>query len=82
MFTESTWHFAYVAYNRADQDIGLIHTVKTTAASSYVISMTPDLFRWEVEEVKTLLKIKINQNHAKLGYIIDLYRRDRESIPG
>ena len=47
----NTWHFGYKAHIGVDQESGLVHTVKVTAANEHDVTVTSELLTGEEEEV-------------------------------
>ena len=47
----NTWHFGYKAHIGVDEDSGLVHTIKVTAANVADVTMTAELLHGEEEAV-------------------------------
>lgn len=77
----NTWHFGYKAHIGVDEETGLAHTVKTTAANEHDVTATSELLHGEEERVygdsgyigaeKRPDAVKRNKSGRKIKYIIN-----------
>ncbi len=77
----NTWHFGYKAHVGVDEENGLVHTVKATAANEHDVTVMSEMLHGEEERAygdsgytgaqKRPEAIKRNKNGKKIKYIIN-----------
>lgn len=77
----NTWHFGYKAHIGVDEETGLVHTVKTTAANEHDVTVMSELLHGEEERVygdsgyigakKRPEAVKKNKSGRNIKYIIN-----------
>lgn len=77
----NTWHFGYKAHIGVDEENGLIHTVKATAANEHDVTVMSEMLHGEEERAygdsgyagasKRPEAIKKNKNGKRIKYIIN-----------
>lgn len=77
----NTWHFGYKAHVGVDEENGLVHTIKATAANEHDVTIMNEMLHGEEERAygdsgytgaqKRPEAIKKNKNGKKIKYIIN-----------